>query len=116
MDLSGIWLTCSETLCSSESLCKYQLFLQPLQLEFRGQIKDSKSLSKGLFFCYVETIHGIYETHILDFISLLVSLLCCKILLALDENYLFAFPSLHTVHSVISVSAFTKLMQSEISV
>lgn len=105
MDLSGIWLTCSETLSSSGSLCKYQLFLQPLQLEVRGQIKGSKSLSKGIFSPYVETIHGIYETHILDFISPLESLQCCKMLLALNENFLFAFPSLHTAHSWISISA-----------
>lgn len=92
MDQSGIWLTCSETLSSSGSLCKYQLFLQALQLELRGQIKGSKSLSKGLFFPHVETIHGIYETHILDFISPLESLQCCKILLAVNANFLSAFP------------------------
>lgn len=105
MDQSGIWLTCSETLSSSGSLCKYQLFLQPLQLELRGQIKGSKSLSKGLFFPHVKTIHGIYETHTLNFISLLESLQCYKILLALNVNFLFAFPYLHTAHSLISISA-----------
>lgn len=105
MDLSGIWLTCSETLSSSEKSLQYQLFLQPFQLELRGQIKGTKSLSKGLSFSHVETIHGIYETHNFDFISPLESLQCCKILPVLNANFLFAFPSVHTVHSLISISA-----------